>query len=268
MAEPELSALIPVLNWEETLEETVRRLREELRGRDVEVLIVFDVTRPELREEIERGAERLAGQYGTRALMRLDERGFGSALRFGARNATGRAVMPVMADLSDDLAAIPEMLSKLAGGADVVVGARYVRGGRIVGDTVKQRTSRFYTRLMGWITKVQCGDASNSFKMYRREVWNAVDPIANSFDLSVELVVKAAELGYQIDVVPVTWENRLVGKSKFRVVQELRNYGRWLAYAMLRMPSRWLIVAGLGVPLLLRAHYRRPLQSGSAAMGG
>jgi glycosyltransferase involved in cell wall biosynthesis len=268
MTEPELSVLIPVLNWEETLEGTVRRLRAALAGRDVEVLVVFDITQPEAREEIEGDAARLADEYGTRSLFRLNERGFGSALRFGAQHATGRAVMPVMADLSDDLEAIPAMLSRLASGADVVVGARYVPGGRIVGDTVKQRTSRFYTRLMGLVTEVRCGDASNSFKMYRREVWDAVDPVADSFDLSVELVVKAAELGYRIEHVPVTWENRQAGESKFRVVREVRNYGRWLGYAMLRMPSRWLIAGGLGVPLLLRARYRRAPERRSAALRG
>lgn len=268
MAEPELTVLVPVLNWEETLEETARRLRAALTGHDVEVLAIIDVTEAARREEIERAAGRLGERHGLRSLIRTDERGFGSALRRGAREATGRAVMPVMADLSDDLEAIPEMLARLNEGADVVVGARYVPGGRIVGDTAKQRTSRFYTWLMGVLTEVRCGDASNSFKMYRREVWDAVEPVANSFDLSVELVVKAAALGYRFDYVPVTWENRVVGKSTFRVVRELRNYGRWLVYAALRMPSRWLIAAGLGVPLLLRARYRRPLQQGQAALGG
>lgn len=267
MTEPELSALIPVLNWEETLEETVHRIRSALEGHDVEVLVIYDVTRPEAREEIEGNAARLDQELGTRSLFRQNQRGFGSALRYGAQNAHGLAVLPVMADLSDDLEAVPSMLARIAAGADVVVGARYVPGGKIVGDTVKQRTSRLYTHVMGWLTEVRCGDVSNSFKMYRREVWNAVDPIADSFDLSVELIVKAAARGYRLEYVPVTWENRLVGKSKFRVASELRNYGRWFVYAMLRMPSRWLIAAGLGLPLLVRSRYRTP-EARSAALGG
>lgn len=264
MTEPELSVLIPVLNWEDTLEETVRRLRRDVAGHDVEVLLIFDVTKPELRGEIDRGVADLAERHGVRALFRTNERGFGSALRYGALNATGRAVIPVMADLSDELSAIPKMLSRIEAGADVVVGARYVPGGKTVGNTPKQRTSRVYTWLMGLLTNVKVGDASNSFKMYRREVWNTVDPVADSFDLSVELAVKATELGYRIEYVPVTWENRLAGKSTFRVMRELRHYGRWLAYAMVRMPSRWLIVAGLGLPLVLRARYRRPVQRPAA----
>ena len=107
MTEPELSVLIPVLNWEDTLEETVRRLRKHVVGHDVEVLLIFDVTKPELRSEIERDVAGLTERYGTRALFRTNQRGFGSALRHGALNAKGRAVIPVMADLSDELSAIP-----------------------------------------------------------------------------------------------------------------------------------------------------------------
>lgn len=247
-----LSLLIPVLNQEETLHETVQRLREVLAGHDVEILVVFDVTKPELREDVERLRRALADQFDVRSLVRLDERGFGSALRHAAKHATGEVLMPIMADLSDDVAIIPAMLQKIADEADVVVGARYVEGGRIVGDTPKQRLSRFYTRLMGALTTIKCGDVSNSFKMYRKEVWEAVHPRAQSFDLSVELTVKAASLGYRIDQVPATWVNRQAGRSNFRTPDELWHYGRWLAFAMLRLPSRWVIAAGLGLPLLVR----------------
>lgn len=259
-----LSLLIPVLNYEEALGETIERLRETLGDGDVEILVVFDVTKPELREQVERLGIELAERFDVRSLVRLDERGFGSGLRYAAQHATGEALLPIMADLSDDVAAIPTMLQKIADGADVVVGARYVEGGRIVGDTPKQRLSRWYTRLMSTLTTVKCGDASNSFKMYRREVWEAVEPRGQSFDLSVELVVKAAALGYRIEQVPATWVNRQAGRSNFKVVGELWNYGRWLLFAMLRLPSRWVIVAGFGLPLLVSwAVWRKPLARAS-----
>ena len=255
-----LSLLIPVLNYEEALGETIERLREVLGDDDVEILVVFDVTKPELREQVERLGIELAERFDVRSLVRLDERGFGSGLRHAAQHATGEALLPIMADLSDDVAAIPAMLQKIADGADIVVGARYVEGGRIVGDTPKQRLSRWYTWLMGTLTTVKCGDASNSFKMYRREVWETVEPRSHSFDLSVELVVKAAAFGYRIDQVPATWVNRQAGRSNFRMVGELWNYSRWLLFAMFRLPSRWVIVAGLGLPLLVSwAVWRKPL---------
>lgn len=255
-----VSFLIPVLNYERTLPETVQRLREALREHDIEILVIFDVTKPELREEVESLRLDLADRFGVRSLVRFNERGFGSALRHAAEHSTGKVLMPIMADLSDDVAVIPAMLGKIAEGADVVAGARYARGGRIVGDTMKQRTSRFYNWLIRVLTDLRCEDVSNSFKMYRREIWEAVGPRSKSFDLSVELTVKAAALGYHIDQVPATWVNRQAGRSNFKALGELWNYGRWLLLATLCMPSRWVIAAGLGLPLLVkRAVWRSPL---------
>lgn len=248
----ELSLLIPVLNYEETLAETVRGLRDTLRAHEVEIVIVFDLTRPEFESKVAEQQKALGDSFGVRSLVRRDERGFGSALRYAASQAEGRAVMPIMADLSDDVAVIPSMLAKVKEGADIVAGARYVKGGQTVGNTMKQRVSRVYSWLMEVLSEVRCGDVSNSFKMYRREVWEAVQPTADSFDLSVELPVKAAALGYELDFVAATWTNRQEGSSNFNTMGELRGYGRWLFYAMVHMPSKLLIFLGLGMPLLVR----------------
>lgn len=255
----ELSLLIPVLNYEETLAETVRGLRDALQAHEVEILVVFDVTDAKFEAEVEEQRQHLADRFGVRSLVRRDERGFGSALRYAATQAEGRALVPIMADLSDDVAVITSMLAKVEDGADIVAGARYVKGGQTVGNTMKQRVSRVYSWLMKVLSEVRCGDVSNSFKMYRRDVWEAVQPTADSFDLSVELPVKAAELGYELDYVAATWTNRQVGSSNFNTMAELRSYGRWLLYAMVHMPSKLLIVLGLGTPLLVRRLFRSSL---------
>ena len=258
-----LSLLIPVLNWEETLPETITRIRSLPGGGAHEIVVVFDITAPERRVEIERLRTELTDTFNVRSIVRTSERGFGSALRAGAAAATGDLVIPVMADLSDDLSVIPAMLRKIEEGADIVVGARYIKGGAIIGNTPKQRLSRVYSKLISALTDIGCGDISNSFKMYRCEVWQAVAPRSNSFDLSAELVVKGAALGYRVDQVPATWVNRQAGRSNFRLYRELGNYGRWFALSVLAMPARWLMVAGLGLPYLARQLARRRLLEGA-----
>jgi len=258
-----LSLLIPVLNWEETLPETISGIRSLPGGVAHEIVIVFDITAPERRAEIERLRAELTDTYGVHSVVRTSERGFGSALRAGADAATGDVVLPVMADLSDDLAVIPAMLQKIEEGADIVVGARYIRGGAIIGNTAKQRLSRLYSKVISALTEIGCGDISNSFKMYRRDVWQAVSPRSNSFDLSAELVVKGAALGYRVNQVPATWVNRQVGRSNFRLYRELVSYGRWFALSVLAMPRHWLMIAGLGLPYVARQITRRRLLGGA-----
>ena len=254
------SLILPVLNHEDRLEEVLGEIRSHLASLDPEVIVVYDVTRPELLDDVRAEQAALAERYGIRSVTRLNERGFGSALRAGFEASTGEAVLPVMADCSDDIAAIPRMLAEIEVGADIAVGCRYMPGGGIVGDDLKQRFSRLYSGLMGTISALRCRDVSNSFKAYRREVWEKIDNEATSFDVSVEMTVKAAAAGYRIAEVPAVWTNRQVGRSQFSMRRELPNYGRWLVYAAKRLPSRSFLVAavaGVASSLLLLALGRR-----------
>src|SRR3990172_7732160 len=121
-----VSLILPVLNHEDRLEEVLRDIRSNLASLDPEVIVVYDVTRPELLEDVRAEQEALAERYGIRSVTRLNERGFGSALRAGFQVSTGAAVLPVMADCSDDIAAIPRMLAEIEAGADIAVGCRYM----------------------------------------------------------------------------------------------------------------------------------------------
>jgi glycosyltransferase involved in cell wall biosynthesis len=264
-----ISFLIPVLNYEPTLAETVQRLRDVCTSEEAEILIVFDVTRPECLGQVEPQRADLTTKFDARSFVRLNERGFGSALRYAADQARGDVVVPIMADLSDDVSVVPAMRERISAGADVVAGARYIKGGRIVGDTPKQRLSLLYSWLIVAMSEIKCRDISNSFKMYRRDVWQAVNAQAGSFDLSAELTVKAAVLGYRVEQLPATWVNRQVGKSNFRLVRELWHYGRWAAIGVLCLPARWLVVAGLGLPLFVkRVARRRIFASGHVRAAG
>ena len=97
------------------------------------------------------------------------------------------------------------------------------------------------------ISRIPCQDVSNSFKAYRREVWEEIPNEATSFDISVEMTVKAVAKGYRISELPSVWTNRQVGRSQFSMSRELPNYGRWLLYAAIHLPSRpFLLVIAAG----------------------
>jgi hypothetical protein len=141
-------------------------------------------------------------------------------------------VIPFMGDQSDDPNTIPRMAEKIEEGFDVVSGSRYMRGGGIVGNTAKQRMSRLYSMLIRLAGGPPIHDVSNAFKAYRRKVVETVPTVADSFDVSVELTVKAARAGFRIGEIPTVWTNREVGTSNFNVGRELRNYRRWLLFAL------------------------------------
>jgi glycosyltransferase involved in cell wall biosynthesis len=226
-----VSVVVPVLYAEPQLMETLRLLAP-LRDRmDLEIVIVVDVPDPAREPESRAANDPVASEVNAVALYRIGERGFGSALRRGFAEATGDAVIPIMGDASEDPKDVLRLATELARGWDVVAGSRYMRGGRIVGNTTKQRISRLYSVLVRLAGGPPIHDISNAFKAYRRFVVESVDTVADSFDVSVELTLKAYQAGFRICEIPSVWTNRKEGRSNFVFFRELRNYGRWLLLA-------------------------------------
>lgn len=238
-----VSLIVPVLNLEPRLEDVLREIGSLPSGFQPEVLVVYDVTRHDLLESVKEEQRSLEKKYGVCCVTRVNQRGFGSALRAGFEASRGEVIIPIMGDCSDDIAAIPRMVEKIRSGADLVAGSRYMAGGAIVGDTPKQQISRLYSRIMRAMSRVPCNDVSNSFRAYRRDIWRTIPNEAASFDISVEMTVKAAAAGYRIDQVPAVWTNRAAGRSHFRMLKELPNYSRWLFFAARHAPRRSTLVA-------------------------
>ena len=80
-------------------------------------------------------ARQLLAEGETR--LRLVKNGYGrgvvGAIRSGFDNAPPGPVLVVMADLSDDLRQVPAMLEHYRQGSHLVVGSRYMKGGRLIG---------------------------------------------------------------------------------------------------------------------------------------
>jgi dolichol-phosphate mannosyltransferase len=243
-----VSLVVPVLNNEPRLEEVLREINSVLGDRP-EVIVVYDVTRPEFMESIRAEQADLESRYGVRCVTRTDRRGFGSALRAGFEASTGDVMIPIMGDCSDDIAEIPRMLERIEAGADLVAGARYIPGGAIIGETPKQQISRVYSKIIKSLSSIACDDVSNSFRAYRRSIWENIDNQSNSFDISVEMTVKAAARGYRLDQVPAVWTNRAAGQSQFSMLKETTHYGRWLLYAVRHTPS-WRVLIGVPAALI------------------
>src|SRR5690242_6885655 len=152
-------------------------------------------------------------------------------------------VLVVMADLSDDLTRVDQMLALYSQGHDVVVGSRYMRGGRLMGGPFfKQLLSRVAGISLYWLRGIPTHDATNAFKIYDRDmVMSFTIESRGGFELNLELTVKAFLSGRSITELPSTWRDRTSGKSRFRLWKWLPRYLYWYVYAFRRksvVPSR------------------------------
>lgn len=238
------SVLIPVYNYEAGVEATLKSIRE--KAKVDEILLVWDVTKPELKNGIKEFSERLKEKYKAKTFFRFNQKGFGSAVRLGFEKARGDLVVLMMGDLCDDPKTISLMEKEIEKGYDIVSGCRYCKGGGIIGETFKQKVSSAVSLLINIFSGVNCRDLTNAFKIYKKEVLKNVKTESNNFDLSIELPLKAARKGYRISQVPTVWKNRGVGKSNFNFFGESKRYLKWFLYSAFWMPSLFTkIISGL-----------------------
>lgn len=180
----------------------------------------------------------IIGEGESRLRLVKNERGRGvvSAIMTGFDIVPSGPVLVVMADLSDDLAQVDRMLTLYSDGYDVVVGSRYMKGGRLIGGPfLKQLLSRLAGTSLWWLRRLPTHDATNAFKIYDSAMLKsfAVES-SGGFELNLELTVKAFLSGRRIAEVPTTWRDRTSGQSRFRLWKWLPRYLHWYLYAFQR----------------------------------
>jgi glycosyltransferase involved in cell wall biosynthesis len=230
MAGP-IEIVIPVYNEGENIVRTLEEIESKV-AHPHRVLVVYDSeeddTLPPLRRYL------ASGHAGIRAERNHYGRGALNAIRTGFETAEGEWCLVCMGDLSDDLAAVRNMLEKADEGCDVVCGSRYMPGGRQIGGPWLKRTlSRLAGLSLHWLAGVPTHDATNSFKLYRRNLLRQI-PLESSggFEIGMEIVIKAHLLGCKIGEVPSTWRDRSGGESKFRLWKWLPHYLHWYFLAL------------------------------------
>lgn len=187
---------------------------------DLSILVVDDASPDGTAEVVADMARANPGRIDV--LRRPGKLGLGTAYKDGFRRAIdegAQAIVQMDADFSHSPQYIPEML-RLLDHYDVVVGSRYVEGGRL-----DERWS-FGRYLLSWwansvYTRLILGtrqrDTTAGFKAWRRAtlIGIGLDRIrSNGYDFQVEMTYVAEKLGYRIKEIPIYFEDRRIGQSK------------------------------------------------------
>ncbi len=223
---PALSIVVPVYNEGENVVPTLRGIVEETKTRPLEVLVVHDFDEDTTVPVV----KRLQSELPQLRLYRNTlGRGVLNAMKSGLRAARAPYVLITMGDGSDNAADIDPMYQLARGGADVVAGSRYMRGGHQVGGPLLKRTmSRTAGLSLYWLGGLPVHDATSNFRLYSKRLLNQVTiESRGGFELGLELTVKAYRLGMPVAEVPTTWRDRTAGESRFKLWQWLPRYLHW-----------------------------------------
>ncbi|MGC8724864.1 MAG: glycosyltransferase family 39 protein [Acidobacteriota bacterium] len=225
---PDLSVVVPALNERGNLSPLVAGIEEALGrcGLKAEILIADGGSTDGTREE----AEALAASHPLRFVAARSGRGLAGDVLVAARQARAPVVVVMDADGSHDPAALPEIVRPvLDGSLDVVVGSRYVPGGRTPGWPLVRR---FLSRLAGWAAWpwADVADRTSGYFAVRRDKLLAVDPAAEGFKILLEVLLAPGEQ-LRAGEVPISFCDRRAGSSKMSSHQLLSFLRRLSALA-------------------------------------
>jgi dolichol-phosphate mannosyltransferase len=213
-----LSIIVPAFNEEGAIGNTVSSVVATAAeaGIDYELIVVDDSSSDRTATIVR---ELAAGNERIRYLRSPGERGFGRAVRAGLAHYEGDAVAIVMADGSDDPRDIVTYHELLSAGYDCAFGSRFIAGGSAQGyPLVKLGLNRAFNLAIRLAFGYAYNDTTNAFKAYRRSTIDDLQPLlAEHFNLTVEMPLKAITRGHAYAVTPISWRGRTSGASKLRL---------------------------------------------------
>lgn len=209
--------IIPTYNEKENIEAIVQAVFAQ--PEPFHVLIVDDGS-PDGTAQIVRRMQ--AGDKRLHLLERSGKLGLGTAYIAGFRWGLEHGydfIFEMDADFSHDPADLVRLLSKCRQeGADVAVGSRYCRGGKLENWSsdriILSRGASLYTALLLWMP---VKDPTAGFICYRRKVLETIDLDRIRFvgyAFQIEMKYAAYTLGFKVMEVPITFKDREKGQSK------------------------------------------------------
>lgn len=198
--EMELSIVIPCLNEEHTLVSCITKAQHFLHANNIigEIVVADNNSTDRSRE--------IAKELGSKVIIE-QTKGYGSALKAGIRNASGKYVIMGDADNSYDFENLEAFIEKLRLGYDLVMGNRFT-------DKMEKGAMPFINRFLGnpVLTKIgqilftnQISDFHCGLRGFSRYSINKLTLQSKGMEFATEVVAKAAVHNFNITEVPIIY---------------------------------------------------------------
>ncbi len=107
---------------------------------------------------------------------------------------------------------------------DIVLGSRFVHGGRTLDSKSRKSVSRFYRWLARTVLRLPLEDPMSGFCVAHRAVYDAVKLRPIGYKVNLELIYKAKRKGFTVAEVPITFYPRRAGHSNAGMMEGLRTF--------------------------------------------
>jgi dolichol-phosphate mannosyltransferase len=214
-----LVVCVPTYDERENLEPLVRALATVFaeHGLDGSIIVIDDAS-PDGTGEL---ADQLAAELDfVDVLHRERKEGLGPAYVAGFERALASGaglVGTIDCDFSHDPRDLPRLVAA-AERAGIGLGSRYVPGGGTENwGALRRLVSRGGSLYARAVLGIPVHDTTSGFKIYRREVLEAIDPArieSRGYAFQIETVFRAIRAGFAVEEVPIRFNDRTEGGSK------------------------------------------------------
>ena len=239
----ELSIVMPCLNEAETLEICIKKAHDFFAENNIngEVVIADNGSSD--------GSQNIAITNGAR-VINIPKKGYGSALKGGIENASGKFIVMGDADDSYDFRNLNLFLTKLREGNDLVIGNRF-KGGiqknampflhKYLGNPVLSFLGRIFFNL-------DIGDFHCGLRGFSKDAFNKMQLTTSGMEFASEMIVKSHLLKLKIVEVPTILYKD--GRSRKPHLKTWSDGWRHLRFLLLYSPKWLFLLPGFVLMLL------------------
>jgi dolichol-phosphate mannosyltransferase len=218
-----LGIVVPTYNEAENIKDLIIKIKDSLKSTDIFTrVLVVDDNSPDGTGKI---VDDLKGRINSEkfqldCLHRAKKNGLGGAYKEGMKNQLEYGadfIQQMDADFSHDPIYLPILLKEVES-HDLVIGSRYVKGGKILNWNIYRkilsRLGNIFAKCILWIP---VNDITGGFNLYRREVLEKIglESIKTpGYGFLLELKYQTCNNGFRIGETPVIFKDREKGASK------------------------------------------------------
>ncbi|GGM59706.1 dolichol-phosphate mannosyltransferase [Thermopolyspora flexuosa] len=232
--------IVPTYNERENLPMITGRLRAAVP--DAHILIADDASPDGTGEAADALA---AADDHIHVLHRPGKQGLGAAYIAGFRWGLAQGydvLVEIDADGSHQPEELPRLLEVLARGADLVIGSRWVPGGKVVNwpwtRELLSRGANTYARI---VLGIPVRDSTAGFRAYRAATLEKIgldDVQSQGYCFQVDLTLRTIRSGLRVREVPITFVERTAGASKMSRTIVFEALWRIAAWGIAGLPDR------------------------------
>ena len=208
-----ISVVIPALNEQDAIAETVQRVQTTLEAANLvpyEIIVVDDGSRDETGTR--------AAAVGARVIRHPHNAGYGHSLKDGIRDARYDLIAITDADGTYPIESLPALVERYRDGFDMIVGTR---SGKHYRESLLKMPLRWILRmLVEWTASRPIPDVNSGLRVFRRStVLGYFDHLCDTFSFTTSLTLAYTMTGRFVGYVPIAYKER-IGKSKVKLLRD------------------------------------------------